>query len=156
MVRKSATPTKTVLQFKRLTADAKPPYRATDEAACFDLYANDTVRIYPQRGQDKAYMIPTGIALYIPSGYHVQIYLRSSTGLKTKLRLANGVGVIDSDYTKEVMLIVENIGVSAHTISKGERIAQMMLIKNVPTTLEEVEEATKEGEHDGFGSTGQA
>ncbi|GAA6391493.1 dUTP diphosphatase [Megasphaera massiliensis] len=156
MVRKSATPPKTVLQFKRLTEDAKPPYRATEGSACFDLYANDTVRIYPQRGQDKAYMIPTGIALYIPSGYHVQLFVRSSTGLKTKLRLANGVGVIDSDYTGEVMLLVENIGVSAHTINKGERIAQMMLVKNEQATLEEVEEATKEGEHDGFGSTGQA
>lgn len=154
MVRKSATPTNVVLQYKRLTPDAKPPYRATEGSACFDLYANDTVRIYPQRGQDKAYMIPTGIALYTPSGYHVQLYLRSSTGLKTKLRLANGTGIIDSDYTGEVILLVENIGVSAHTINKGERIAQMMLVKNVPTTLEEVEEATQEGGHEGFGSTG--
>ena len=53
MVRKSATPPKTVLQFKRLTEDAKPPYRATEGSACFDLYANDTVRIYHKGDKTK-------------------------------------------------------------------------------------------------------
>ena len=141
--------------FKKVTADAKAPFKATEGAACFDLYSNDTVRIYPQRGQDKAYMVPTGITLFIPEGYHVQVYVRSSIGLKTKLRLANGTGIIDSDYTGEVILLIENIGTAPFTINKGERVAQMMLVKNTSCNLVEVTEDMKEGNHDGFGSTGR-
>lgn len=143
------------VSFKKVTADAKAPFKATEGAACFDLYSNDTIRIYPQRGQDKAYMVPTGIKLFIPKGYHVQIYVRSSIGLKTKLRLANGTGIIDSDYTGEVMLLVENIGTVPFTINKGERIAQMMMVKNEPCELLEVYKDTKDGSHGGFGSTGR-
>lgn len=143
------------LRFKKVTADAKAPFKATTGAACFDLYANDTIRIYPQRGQDKAYMVPTGIKLFIPEGYHVQVYVRSSIGLKTKLRLANGTGIIDSDYTGEVMLLVENIGTAPYTINKGERIAQMRLVKNIACILSEVTEDMQGGNHYGFGSTGK-
>ncbi|MGN0946598.1 MAG: dUTP diphosphatase [Megasphaera sp.] len=142
------------LKFKRVTPDAKEPYKATASAACYDIFANDTVTLYPQRGQDKAYKVPTGIAFEIPEGYHMQVYVRSSTGLKTKLRLANGTGIVDSDYTDELFLLVENIGSQVTRINKGERIAQAMLVKNVPTKLVEVE-SLKEGTHAGFGSTGK-
>lgn len=145
----------TELCFMKVTEDAKAPFKATDEAACFDLYANETVRLYPQRGQDKAYLVPTGVKLFIPEGYHVQIYMRSSIGLKTKLRLANGTGIIDSDYTGEAMLLMENIGTMPYTINKGERVAQMLLVKNEPCELVEVSEDTKDGSHGGFGSTGK-
>ena len=143
------------LKFKRITRDAKAPYQATASSACYDVFANDTVTLYPQRGQDKAYKVPTGVAFGIPEGYHLEVYVRSSTGLKTKLRLANGTGVVDSDYVDELFLLVENIGSSVTRINKGERIAQVMFVENVPTELVEVDSLTKEGTHEGFGSTGK-
>lgn len=143
------------LKFKRITPDAKAPYKATAPAACYDVFANDTVTLYPQRGQDKAYKVPTGVAFEIPEGYHLEVYVRSSTGLKTKLRLANGTGIVDSDYVTELFLLVENIGSSVTRINKGERIAQVMLVENVPTELVEVDSLAKKGTHEGFGSTGK-
>ena len=132
--RKTTTNNKSLvsLKFARITPDAKAPYRATASSACYDVFANDTVTLYPQRGQDKAYKVPTGVAFEIPEGYHLEVYVRSSTGLKTKLRLANGTGIVDSDYVNELFLLVEN----------------------VPTELVEVDSLTKEGTHEGFGSTG--
>lgn len=143
------------LKFARITPDAKAPYRATASSACYDVFANDTVTLYPQRGQDKAYKVPTGVAFEIPEGYHLEVYVRSSTGLKTKLRLANGTGIVDSDYVDELFLLVENIGSSVVRINKGERIAQLMLVENVPTELVEVDSLTKDSTHKGFGSTGK-
>lgn len=155
--RKTTTNNKSLvsLKFKRITLDAKAPYRATASSACYDVFANDTVTLYPQRGQDKAYKVPTGVAFEIPEGYHLEVYVRSSTGLKTKLRLANGTGIVDSDYADELFLLVENIGSSVTRINKGERIAQVMLVENVPTKLVEVDSFAKEGTHEGFGSTGK-
>lgn len=155
--RKTTTNNKSLvsLKFKRITLDAKAPYLATASSACYDVFANDTVTLYPQRGQDKAYKVPTGVAFEIPEGYHLEVYVRSSTGLKTKLRLANGTGIVDSDYVDELFLLVENIGSSVTRINKGERIAQVMLVENVPTKLVEVDSLTKEGTHEGFGSTGK-
>ncbi len=155
--RKTTTNNKSLvsLKFKRITPDAKAPYRATTSSACYDVFANDTVTLYPQRGQDKAYKVPTGVAFEIPEGYHLEVYVRSSTGLKTKLRLANGTGIVDSDYVDELFLLVENIGSSVTRINKGGRIAQVMLVENVPNELVEVDSLTKEGTHEGFGSTGK-
>lgn len=155
--RKTTTNNKSLvsLKFARITPDAKAPYRATAPSACYDVFANDTVTLYPQRGQDKAYKVPTGVAFEIPEGYHLEVYVRSSTGLKTKLRLANGTGIVDSDYVDELFLLVENIGSSVTRINKGERIAQVMLVENVQTELVEVDSLTKEGTHEGFGSTGK-
>lgn len=155
--RKTTTNNKSLvsLKFARITPDAKAPYRATASSACYDVFANDTVTLYPQRGQDNAYKVPTGVAFEIPEGYHLEVYVRSSTGLKTKLRLANGTGIVDSDYVDELFLLVENIGSSVTRINKGERIAQVMLVENVQTELVEVDSLTKEGTHEGFGSTGK-
>lgn len=155
--RKTTTNNKSLvsLKFARITPDAKAPYRATAASACYDVFANDTVTLYPQRGQDKAYKVPTGVAFEIPEGYHLEVYVRSSTGLKTKLRLANSTGIVDSDYVDELFLLVENIGSSVTRINKGERLAQVMLVENVPSELVEVDSLTKEGTHEGFGSTGK-
>ena len=148
---------KLCLKFKRLTPTAKAPYKASDGAACVDLFVSQTETIYPQRGQEKAYLIHTGIALDIPKGYHAEVYSRSSTGRDTKFRLANGTGIVDNDYTGEVMLLVENIGPYVVRLYEGDRIAQLMLVKDVVFDLEEVEEImkdTKRGDN-GFGSTGK-
>lgn len=144
------------IKIKLFAHDAKAPFKSTKGAACYDIYSNADVYLYPQRGCEKAYMVSTGFGIGLPEGYHAEIYLRSSTGLNTKLRLANGTGIIDSDYTGEVKLLVENIGPYVVRIEKGERIAQMLIVKNLDVDLKIVTdlEETERGSN-GFGSTGK-
>lgn len=128
----------------------------TEGSVGLDLASIATVRLLPTAISSAAYIIHTGIALEIPKGYHGQIHLRSSIGAKTKLRLANGTGIIDSDYRGEIMLLVENIGKFEASVAKGQRIAQLILTKTNPCKLELVEdlEETARGTR-GIGSTGR-
>lgn len=140
------------LGVKKLYKDAVLPTKATPDSACYDLFVHGKYEIY-FHGVFNRYLINTGIALDIPKGYHVELYLRSGIALKTSLRLANHVGIIDSDYTGEIKLIVENIQACYLALTTGMRIAQMRLVKNEEYELVEVAELP-ENSHGGFGSTG--
>lgn len=141
---------------KRLTDTAILPAFATAGAACFDLHADlkseddcDQINFYNE------YIFRTGLAFDIPKGYALMVYSRSGHGFKNDVRLANCVGVIDSDYTGEVKvkLTIDHDG--SFTVSHGDRIAQAMLIKVPCVQLVEVEELkTTERGANGFGSTG--
>lgn len=144
---------KPILKFKKLYDDARLPKRVTPESACLDVYAHGTYDVYSHLVSTPA-MIGTGVAMDIPKGYHVEVYLRSGVAAKTFLRLANSVGIIDSDYKGELKLIVDNIGRGVYTIHDGDRIAQIKLVKDAVFDVEEVDEIT-EGTHEGFGSTGR-
>ena len=143
-----------VLKVKRLHKDALLPQRMTSGAAGYDIAVYDYVTIHPKRIGVPQTMIKTGIALEIPKGYHAKVFLRSSIGLKTDIRLANGTGIIDSDYRGELKLIVENIGQYACFFNPGDRIAQLVIEKNTDVLLEEVDNLseTERGEN-GIGST---
>lgn len=145
-----------VVKVKVLDPRAKLPEKKTEGAACFDIYCLDDVYLRTLNAGDKATLVPTGLAFEIPEGYHMKIFLRSSIGLNTKLRLANQVGIIDSDYRGEVKLIVENPSRNPVRITKGTRIAQGIIEKNINVTFSEVKELneTKRGQG-GFGSTGK-
>ena len=78
---------KPILKFKRLYDDARLPKRATPESACLDVYAHGTYDVYSHLVSTPA-MIGTGVAMDIPKGYHVEVYLRSGVAAKTFLRLA--------------------------------------------------------------------
>lgn len=140
---------------KRINPNAVIPSYKTDGAACFDLMTQEDIYLRTLNASDKAMMVHTGLAFEIPKGYHMKIFLRSSTGLNTHLRLANGTGIIDADYRGEVMLLVENVSKYPVSIPKGTRIAQGMIEKNIPVVFEEVKELsdTQRGQG-GFGSTG--
>ena len=141
---------------KRLTDTAILPAFATAGAACFDLHADlkseddcDQINFYNE------YIFRTGLAFDIPKGYALMVYSRSGHGFKNDVRLANCVGVIDSDYTGEVKvkLTIDHDG--SFTVSHGDRIAQAMLIKVPCVQLVEVDELkTTERGANGFGSTG--
>ncbi len=104
--------------------------------------------------QIAAEKVHTGIAVEIPNGYHGQIYLRSSIGAKTKLRLANGTGIIDSDYRGELILLFENVGNYPEVIKKGDRVAQLVIEPNTILPVSEVKELSETQRNDGaFGST---
>jgi dUTP pyrophosphatase len=97
--------TKIDVRVKRLHADAVIPKYAHEYDAGFDLVAVEDVIIEP--GETK--LVPTGLAFQIPIGYEIQIRPRSGVSLKTKLRVSNAPGTIDSQYRGEVKVIVDNI-----------------------------------------------
>lgn len=140
------------LKIMKLKEECVVPKYATEDSACMDLTCPDYTLIRSRN----VVKIPLGFAMEVPKGYHAKIFLRSSTGIKTRLRLANQTGIIDSDYRGEVALIVENNNDADFFIEQGTRIAQMMIEKNIQFCVEEVDALsdTDRGEG-GFGSTGK-
>ena len=146
------------IKFKKITPDAIAPEYKTSGAAAADLCTNETVTIKA----GKAGLIPLGIAVEIPDDHMILLALRSSTPMKKGLLSPHGMGIIDSDYTGELKLLVAPIGNEDITIEKGERIAQMAMIPcrnlheaNVEITgYTEVEHLKDTARADGsFGST---
>lgn len=141
------------VKFKALRPDVCVPAKATDDAACYDLVLPEDIVLPPQQ----VTKVGLGFAMELPKGYHAKLFLRSSTGKNTRLRLGNGTGIIDADYRGEVCALIDNISGFFARAFKGDRLVQMMIDKNiavsfVPST-EELEE-TKRGAG-GFGSTGK-
>ena len=100
-------------------------------------------------------LIPTGIKIELPLGYEAQIRARSGLSIKHGITLINAVGTVDSDYRGELCVPVVNLSNEKYTITKGERIAQMVICKVEQAKIEVVTELTEtiRGEG-GFGSTG--
>lgn len=141
------------VKVKRLYPDAKLPTYATEGSACFDIYAlTNGDADYGEPG-----VFRTGLAFEIPEGWVMKVYSRSGHGFKNDVRLANCVGVIDSDYRGEIMVKLtcdkKDWGLA---VNAGERIAQAMLEKVEKVSFEEVSElsSTIRGEG-GFGSSGK-
>lgn len=138
---------------KFLRPNAKLPTYGSAEAAGADLYAclDESVTIAP--GETKA--IPTGIALEIPKGCAGLVYARSGMACKRGLAPANKVGVVDSDYRGEILVMLHNHGKEAQTIQCGDRVAQMLVTPVLTPPYGAVPEldSTVRGEG-GFGSTG--
>lgn len=93
------------VKVKRLHRDAVIPDYASSGSVSFDLTAVENTIIQP----DETMLIRTGLAFQIPEGYEMQIRMRSGIAKRTPLRLANGIGTIDSDYRGEVLIILDNI-----------------------------------------------
>jgi dUTP pyrophosphatase len=93
------------VKIKRLHPDATVPQYATAGAAGFDLVAVEDVIVAP--GETKK--VPLGLAFELPPGYELQIRPRSGISAKTKLRVSNAPGTVDSDYRGEVCVLVDNI-----------------------------------------------
>lgn len=154
---------------------AKLPTYATNGSAAMDIYSPAEYTI----GPGECIIIPTGLKVNLPIGYALLIQPRSGMSRKTKLRVANTPGLIDSDYHEEIGVIVENIDApikdaqlgevpdhdhfdvvplygSSFTIGKGERFAQMRLVEVPLVNWLPVESlGSFENDHGkGFGSTG--
>jgi dUTP pyrophosphatase len=140
------------VKIKKLHPNAVIPQYATTGAACFDLVSVNEVMITPGR---EHVALKTGLAFEIPEGYVMMVYSRSGHGFKNGIRLANGTGVIDSDYRGEVMVKMHNDGSTALLVNAGERIAQAMIIPALQVELEVVDELSDTARGSGgFGSTG--
>ena len=141
------------IRVKKLHPAAKLPTYGSAEAAGADLYAclEKTVTIEP--GQSA--FVPTGIAMEVPKGCAGLIYARSGLACKRGLAPANKVGVIDSDYRGQIVVVLHNHGQQPQTVENGERIAQMVITPVLTPPYEEAEELSDSDRGaGGFGSTG--
>ena len=138
-----------MFEVKKLVVDAVVPKRATEGAAGLDLSASEDSIIQAHKWN----AVPTGIAISVPRDCYARIAPRS--GLAFKKGIDVGAGVIDSDYSGEIKVILFNHGDEDFIIKKGDRIAQIIFEKIFINELVEVEELTftKRGAS-GFGSTG--
>lgn len=127
------------------------PARATAGAAGFDLASAEEGELAPMERR----LFATGFAIAIPAGYEVQLRPRSGLALREGLTLPNTPATIDSDYRGELKVALVNLGSAPVRITRGMRIAQMLVSRVEPATFEEVDALppTERGEG-GFGSTG--
>ena len=143
------------VKVKVLDGRAVIPEVKTEGSACFDLSVIEGYHVLTHNVAGGGVVkMRTGLAFEIPEGYHMEVYIRSSIALKTSLRLANAVGIIDSDYRGELCLLIENTSRSVVAVDAGARIAQARIVKNENVAFSVVDKLseTKRGKG-GFGST---
>ena len=131
----------------------KLPSYSSEGASGMDLTAACGEDILLNPGERA--LIPTGIAISLPPGYEAQIRPRSGLALKHGIGLLNSPGTIDSDYRGEIKIIVINLGQESFRITRGLRIAQMIVAQYVPATFKVIQELDVTLRNaGGFGHTG--
>jgi dUTP pyrophosphatase len=135
------------------TEDLPLPTYQTEHAAGMDVCAAVDEPLVLAAGERAA--VPTGLFLAIPAGYEAQIRPRSGLALKHGISFVNTPGTIDADYRGELRIIAVNLSSEPFTITRGMRIAQMVIAPVTRARLEVVDELppTARGEG-GFGHTG--
>ncbi|MBU3760011.1 MAG: dUTP diphosphatase [Candidatus Omnitrophica bacterium] len=129
------------------------PQYQTPHASGLDLQAACIGDVHVAPGQ--RVLIPTGLAVSLPEGYEAQIRPRSGLALKHGITLPNAPGTIDADYRGEIQVILANIGQDVFVVTRGMRIAQMVIAEVVKAVLVQADDlsATQRGSG-GFGHTG--
>ena len=141
------------VRIKRLDPSVPLPRYQTPHSAGFDIAASEDVQVAP--GEVK--LIPTGLIAEAPEGFFLALFIRSSAPIKKGLTLANGVGVVDRDYSgpaDQILIEVLNFTDKTVDVRKGERIAQGLFLRVDQVEWEEVDEV-RVPSRGGFGSTGQ-
>lgn len=141
------------INIKKINDNAIIPTYGSEYAAGADLYAciEEDLTILP--GETK--LIKTGLAIELPIGYAAFIYARSGLASKRGLAPANKVGVVDCDYRGEIMVALHNHSNTEQAVSKGERIAQMVIAPYITAEFDVVKELSDTARGaGGFGSTG--
>lgn len=133
--------------------DLELPSYETLQSAGMDLKAAIDNDIVIPKGEYK--LIPTGLCIALPEGYEAQIRPRSGLAYKNGVTVLNTPGTIDADYRGEIGVLLINFGHYDFTVSKGMRVAQMIINKFEQVMFNEVKilDDTIRGEG-GFGSTG--
>lgn len=127
------------------------PSRATPGAAGYDLASAEDGTLGP--GERRLFR--TGIAIAVPQGYECQLRPRSGLALRHGVTLPNTPATIDSDYRGELMVALVNLSADPFTVTRGMRIAQMVVAKVEQVAFEEVAELPRTARGGGgFGSTG--
>jgi dUTP diphosphatase len=136
-------------------ADLPLPAYATPGAAGLDLVAavpaGEGLVLAPGRHA----LIPTGIRLALPPGFEAQVRPRSGLAAKNGITVANAPGTIDADYRGEVGVILVNLSHEPFRISRGMRIAQLVVARHARAVWREVSQLDRTARGaGGFGSTG--
>uniref|UniRef100_T1KEL4 Deoxyuridine 5'-triphosphate nucleotidohydrolase n=1 Tax=Tetranychus urticae TaxID=32264 RepID=T1KEL4_TETUR len=147
-------PSKYKLRFKKLDPSAIAPIRMSSLSAGIDLHSKEDTTV-PASGRQ---LIGTGLQLQIPLNCYGRIAPRS--GMAWNYFLDVGAGVIDSDYTGEVKVLLFNFGKEDYKVKQGDRIAQLICEKIIYPEIEEMKELKENPKADGradngFGSTGR-
>jgi dUTP pyrophosphatase len=171
------------LKYNKLWIDSFDPVFATEQSACFDIkaYFGSKTRIVDaydknntphkllaafERSDSPPFLmippdgvrvlIPTGIVFDIPEGYSVRLHARSGLAIKGCIVLANSEGIIDSDYTDQLMVAVMNLSNTPVRVTHGDRICQGEMIPVLKYSLHPTDERVqpKTSRKGGFGSTG--
>jgi dUTP pyrophosphatase len=131
--------------------DLPVPDYATAHAAGLDLVAAANVEIAPMGRA----LVPTGVALELPEGFEGQVRPRSGLAARHGVTVLNAPGTIDADYRGEVQVLLINLGQQPFSVTRGMRVAQLVVAPFVRAALVEADalEASARGAG-GFGSTG--
>ncbi|MEL6132668.1 MAG: dUTP diphosphatase [Bacteroidota bacterium] len=135
-------------------SDNPLPSYATAGSAGVDLHANNEEEIILQ--PLARVLVPTGLYIELPLGYEAQVRPRSGLSIKHGITVINAPGTIDADYRGEIKVPVVNLSQTPYVITKGLRVAQMVIAQHAQVTWAEVEilSDTDRGSG-GFGHTGQ-
>jgi dUTP pyrophosphatase len=128
------------------------PEYMTPGAAGADCYAavTEQVRLAPMERR----LIPLGFSLALPIGFEAQLRPRSGLALKSGITLLNSPGTVDADYRGPVGAILINLGSEEFVISRGDRVAQMVIAPVAQARFDEAESLDETQRLGGFGSTG--
>lgn len=142
------------LKIQRLDKSLPLPQYQTAGAAGLDLCAAITEPVILKRNSIS--LVPTGIAIALEPGFEAQVRSRSGLSLKHGIIVLNAPGTIDSDYRGEIALILMNLGAEDFTITRGMRMAQLVVSRCEQAELLEVETLEDDSHRgkQGFGSTG--
>ena len=146
------------VKFARMTEEAVIPKYAKPGDAGMDLYAL-TGQVIP--GNARGFMVKTGLKVWLPDNYELQVRPRSGMSAKTTVRVANAPGTVDSGYTGEICVLVDNLSNTDFVIDVNNRRIAQAVIKFVPPvdvneiSLEEMEKRVTERGDGGFGHTGR-
>ncbi len=146
-----------IVKIKRLPhgQDLELPGFQTKDAAGIDLMAaipaEEKISIAPNSSE----LIPTGVSIELPTGFEAQVRPRSGLALKQCITVLNSPGTIDADYRGEIKVILINHGKNEFEVTRGARIAQLVVAQLPKISFEEVNtlKSTERGAS-GFGSTG--
>lgn len=147
------------IKVKKLHPDAVIPKKATPQSACYDVYAPEDFIVSTGRS-----VMPLGLAIELPPGYAAEIRPRSGYSSKgfagtladTEYRFDVDCihGMIDADYRNGIGVIIKSLEPRSFRIRKGQRVAQMLIIKAERVDFEETETLAETDRHGGFGHTG--
>ncbi len=145
-----------LIKFKRLNGEFKDiplPSYSTSGASGMDIRAAVLSEIIVKHGD--VVLVPTNLSVEIPEGFEIQVRPRSGLAAKSGIGILNSPGTIDADYRGEIKIILMNFGRDDFKISRGDRIAQLVVSKVYFADLTEAEDLSesKRGEG-GFGHTG--
>ena len=139
--------------FVRTDDEESVPRYMTSGAAGADVRASNDEPIEILPGEME--VIPTGLFFEIPKGFEIQVRPRSGLAFKNQLTVLNSPGTIDSDYRGELKLMIVNHSKVPFTVTKGLRMAQIVVARVEQADFELVQElATSERGHNGFGHSG--